>query len=194
MVTTINPVGYRHSREEILDGALAAAFEEGLSQLTFGRLAKRLGVSDRIVVYYFPTKDDLITDVLVGLGAQLQATLEPTFSEPVDDHVQLVRAVWPVLARPDADPVFALFFEAAGLAAAGRSPYDALVPQLVTAWIEWAAGRLRGPPARRRREAAAAIAVIDGLLLLRQLAGPDTADLAARRIGDVRSPGPRGAR
>ena len=60
-------MGYRHTKEEILDGALAAAFDEGLSQLTFGRLAKRLGVSDRIVVYYFPTKTDMITAVVAAL-------------------------------------------------------------------------------------------------------------------------------
>jgi AcrR family transcriptional regulator len=163
-------MGHKHTKADILDGALAAAFDDGLSQLSFGRVAKRLGISDRIVVYYFPTKDDLIGDVLYAMGAELQATLAPTFSTPAADHVELVRTAWPVLARPDADPVFALFFEAGGLAASGREPFCTLVPQLVEAWIEWAA-------------AEAAIAVLDGLLLLRQLAGPDVANRAARRIG-----------
>jgi hypothetical protein len=94
-----------------------------------------------------------------------------------------VRAAWPILARTDADPVFALFFEASGLAATGRDPYRTLVPQLVDAWITWAAEFIAGAPARRRAEAEAAIAQLDGLLLLRQLAGPDAADRAARRIG-----------
>lgn len=176
-------MGYRHTKEEILEGALAAAFDEGLSQITFGRLAKRLGVSDRVIVYYFPSKDDLVSEVLVGVGLELQATLAHAISEPVDDHLELVRAVWPVLARRDADPVFALFFEAGGLAAAGREPYRTLVPFLVEQWIVWAQGHLRGPAARRHGEASAAIAMIDGLLLLRQLGGADAADTAARRLG-----------
>jgi AcrR family transcriptional regulator len=175
-------MGYRHTKEEILEGAIAAAFEDGLSQITFGRLAKRLGVSDRIIVYYFPSKDELITEILVELGSKLQAALGATSSSMPADHRALVRSVWPLLARPEADPVFALFFEAAGLAAAGREPYRTLVPQLVEGWIEWAAGLLGGPPGRRRREAAAAIALVDGLLLLRQLAGPETADRAAKRF------------
>ncbi|MEN9647101.1 MAG: hypothetical protein RL238_3770 [Actinomycetota bacterium] len=176
-------MGYRHTKEEILAGALAAAFDDGLSQLTFGRVATRVGVSDRIVVYYFPSKDDLISEVLVGVGLELQATLAPALTEPVDDHLELVRAVWPVLAHPDADPVFALFFEAGGLAAAGREPYRTLVPFLVEQWIVWAQGHLRGTAARRHSEATAAIAMIDGLLLMRQLGGADVADTAARRLG-----------
>ncbi|HVJ95728.1 MAG TPA: helix-turn-helix domain-containing protein [Acidimicrobiia bacterium] len=176
-------MGHKHSKAEILDGALAAAFADGLSELTFGRIAKRLGISDRIVVYYFPTKDDLIGEVLFAMGAELQSTLAPAFTSRAANHLDLVRAAWPILARTDADPVFALFFEASGLAATGRDPYRTLVPQLVDAWITWAAEFIAGPPARRRAEAEAAIAQLDGLLLLRQLAGPDAADRAARRIG-----------
>jgi AcrR family transcriptional regulator len=176
-------MGYRYTKEAILEGAIAAAFDEGLSQLTFGRLAKRLGTSDRVVVYYFPSKDELIIEILLALGSELQAALATTLSTPPADHVALVHAVWPVVTRPEADPVFALFFEAAGLAAAGREPYRTIVPQLVEGWIGWAADLLSGTAAKRRRVAAAAIATIDGLLILRQLAGRETADLAAKQIG-----------
>jgi AcrR family transcriptional regulator len=175
-------MGHKHTKEEILEGALAVAFDDGLSQLTFGRVGKRLGISDRIVVYYFPTKDDLISEVVISMGLQLQETLAEAFSAPATDHVGLLRAVWPVLAQPDADPVFALFFEANGLAAAGREPYRTLVPGLVEAWIDWAAQFIEGTPKQSRIEAETAIAVIDGLLLLRQLGGPASADRAARRL------------
>jgi AcrR family transcriptional regulator len=181
-------MGHQHTKAEILDGALAAAFDDGLSRLTFGRIAKRLDMSDRIVVYYFPTKDDLIGEVLYAMATELQQTLAPAFSTPAANHLELIRAAWPILARPAADPVFALFFEASGLAAIGREPYRGLVPQLVEAWIASASEVIRGTPARRRAEAEAAIALIDGLLLLRQLAGPEAADRAARRIGAL---GPR---
>lgn len=176
-------MGHKHTKEEILAGALAAAFDDGLSQLTYGRVAKRLGINDRTVVYYFPTKDDLISEVLISMGTQLQQTLAPAFTSQAADHLALLRTAWPILAHPDADPVFALFFEANGLAATGREPYNTLVPQLVEAWITWAAAFILGRPAQRRRQAETAIAIIDGLLLLRQLAGPAAAHRAARTIG-----------
>ena len=155
-------MGPRHSREEILDAAVTTASADGLHRLTFGRVAARVGTSDRMVVYYFPAKADLVGAVLVELGLRLQASLTPAVASPVADHAALVRALWPHLAQPAADPVFALFFEAAGLAAAGMID---------------ARGRAR------RSEATAAIVLVDGLLLLRQVAGPAAADDAARRLG-----------
>jgi AcrR family transcriptional regulator len=176
-------MGYRHTKQEILDGALAAAFDDGLSQLTFGRVAKRLGINDRTVVYYFPTKEDLLTEVVTSMGLQLQQTLGEAFASPAVDHMELARAAWPVLARDETDRVFALFFEANGLAATGRAPFDTLVPQLVEAWIAWLMLFVSGSEQERRAEAEAAIVVIDGLILLRLLAGPAAATRAAARLG-----------
>jgi len=176
-------MGHKHSREQILEGALAVAVDQGLSVLTFGRVAKHLGISDRTVVYYFPSKDDLVSDVLFAIGGQVQSVLADAFTAPASGHLDLCRAAWPVLARPEIDPLFSLFFEANGLAAAGRAPYAELVGQLVAAWVEWVAEFVEGPAKQRRAEAEAAIAVIDGLLLLRQLAGPAAANRAATRLG-----------
>jgi AcrR family transcriptional regulator len=176
-------MGHRHHRDDILAGAVETASTDGLSQLTFGRVAKRLGVSDRIVVYYFRDKETLITEVLSHLAGQLQRALEPALAQPATNQLDLARAAWPVLARPESDPVFALFFEASGLAAAGRTPYRTVVPYLMTAWVDWAGQRVVGEPYRRQVVAEAAIAVIDGLLLIRQVSGADVANRAARELG-----------
>lgn len=175
-------MGYKHSRDDILRGAVAVAFAEGLGAVTFGRVARQTGTSDRIVVYYFPNKDALVTAVLTGVGEQLQAALAPSLVGAFSNHLDLARAAYPVLARPASDPVFALFFEAVGLAAAGREPYRSVVPRLVDGWVEWTSEFVAGPPAQRRAEAAAAVAMLDGLLLLRQIAGPAAAERAARRL------------
>ena len=177
-------MGHKHTKEQLLDGALAVAFDDGLSQVSFGRVARRLGINDRTIVYYFPTKHDLIAEILTSMGAQLQGTLALAFAERAPDHRALIAAAWPVLASPEADPVFALFFEANGLAAAGREPFASIVPDLVEAWVAWTSELVDGSPEQRRAEAGAAIAVLDGLLLLRQLAGPAVAESAATRLID----------
>src|SRR4051794_32956637 len=120
-------MGHKHSREQILEGAVAVAFADGLSRLSFGRVATLLGTSDRVIVYYFSTKDELVSAVLVTLGLQLEATLGPLITSRVAGHMDLARTAWPVLADPAVDPIFALFFEANGLAASGRDPYRTVV-------------------------------------------------------------------
>lgn len=178
-------MGHKHTRGDILDGALAIAAAGGLAALSFGRVGRHLGISDRTVVYYFPTKADLVSAVVVTVGAQLQETLDAAVDRRVPDHLALLRRAWPVLARPETDAAFGLFFEANGLAAAGRAPYDQLVPALVAAWVDWAAEHIEGPPAHRRAEAEATVALADGLLLFRQVAGPAAAARAAARLGVV---------
>ena len=178
-------MGHKHTKGDILAAALDAALDDGLSQLTFGRLSKRIGISDRVIVYYFPTKADLIGEVIVAMGLELQASLADAFTTPADDHLELARTAWPVLASPDNDRVFALFFEANGLAAVGREPYASLVPSLVAGWIEWATSLMAGTPEQRTAQAEGAIAAIEGLILLRLLAGPATADRAATTLGIV---------
>lgn len=183
MTTTIKGVGHKHTKSDILQAALDAALDDGLSQLTFGRLAKRIGISDRVIVYYFPTKADLIGEVIVAMGLELQARLADAFTTPAADHVEMTRTAWPLLASSENDRVFALFFEANGLAAVGREPYASLVPSLVAGWIDWAASLMAGTPAQRKAQAEGAIAVIEGLILLRLLVGPKTANRAATTLG-----------
>lgn len=50
-------------------------------------------------------------------------------------------------------------------------------------WIVWVAEFIDGTPEQQRVEAETAVTLIDGLLLLRQLAGPDSATRVARRLG-----------
>lgn len=173
-------MGYRHTHEDLLTGAVDAALEEGLTRLTFGRLATRLGVTDRAIVYYFPSKDVLVTQVLATLGDRLIDILADVVSGEPLDHRELVATAWPALARPEVDPLFALYFEAVGLAASGVEPYRSLASPLITGWVGWFSAVLVGTPAHKRREAEAALALVDGLLLLRQLAGPAAANRAAK--------------
>lgn len=177
-------MGYRHTREEILEAATAVAVEDGFASLTFGAVGKRLGVADRTVVYYFPTKPELAVAVVQQLGANLEALLEAAFGTEPRTPADLVRRAWPVLASEANDRVFALFFEVIGLAAARQTPYDTLARAVVRRWVEWLSAHILGDDELERRQTAlAAVAQIDGLLLLRHLLGPEAAQSAALAAG-----------
>ena len=181
---TIKGMGYRHSADQILEAAAAIAVESGIAAVTYGSVGSRLSVSSRTVVYYFPTKLDLVTAVIGVLGGDMVVLLEEAFGLAPRSPKDLVARAWPVLTTPAADRIFALYFEIVGLASSGKAPYDELASGLVGGWVDWLAPRVRGSSEVVRRDRAlAAVGQIDGLLLIRQVLGPESADAAAREAG-----------
>jgi AcrR family transcriptional regulator len=177
-------VGYKYERSDLIDAAVKVAMDEGLSQLSFGKLAKYLEISDRMVVYYFPTKDDLISEVLLALSEKMQMLLGSAFGDKKLSAEALGKKAWPVLTTRSADRTFAIFFEAAGLAAAKLEPYKSVAGSFISDWVEWITPRIDGSTAEvRKKRALAFVAQLDGLLLIRQLAGLATANAAAAQLG-----------
>ena len=62
-------------RERILDAALAILSESGIQHLTQPEVAKRAGVRQSHLTYYFPTRDDLLEAATAGGIEHLAAGL-----------------------------------------------------------------------------------------------------------------------
>ena len=177
-------MGYRHSRHEIVEAAAAVALDHGMAGLTFRRVGEHLGISDRMVVYYLPTKADLVGAAAVALSTSLQGLLATAFGDRRRSPAALMRSAWPVLTTAEADRVFAVFMEVIGLAATGAEPYTSLARTMLAAWVDWLAERTAGAtPEARRAAALGIVARVDGLLLVRQALGAEAADDAARALG-----------
>jgi len=176
-------MGYRHDREGVLGSAVALAYESGLPELTFRSVGRRAGIPDRTVVYYFPTKDQLVLAVLQQATAQLIDLLATTVGAEPRRVDELLQTSWDALRRPEADHALRLYVETVGLAARGREPYRSIVTQLTATWTTWFATRIALEPAERDDQAVAILATLDGLLLLQVTAGPQVAGAAARGLG-----------
>ena len=177
-------MGYKYDRQEILDAAVEAVLSEGASQLTFGRLAKRLGLPDRSIVYYFPTKTDLLTQTVGEVGRRMQVLLAEAFGREARPSEELARRAWMVLATEEADPVLSVFLEIVGLGVCGVEPFDELAPATIASWAEWLTPLVAATsPEQAHDDALATIALLDGLLILRHTLGADAAQRVAVRLG-----------
>ena len=181
-------MGYVHSREEILDAALGLVQDHGLTGATYRGVGQRLGIADRTVVYYFPTKKELLAAILEVVAGKVRAAMVHKLDDGPLTPDSAVTGIWTSLATPAMDPVFRVYIELFGLAAARKTPYVELLDQLSEQWISWLAQRLDLPAEQRQAAAAAAFAQADGLLLLRHLHSHDVANRAASFLGH-----PRGA-
>lgn len=179
-------MGYIHSREAILAAALEVAQEVGLAEVTYRLVGKRCGIPDRTVVYYFPTKNDLLIAVLEAVERKVREPMLELVGDRDLTVGQAVSGMWTALATAEVDPLFRIYIELFGLAAARRPPYDELIARVNRYWVDWLEQRMAGPVDQRRTAAAAVFAQVDGLLLFRHLNSPELADRAARFLQESR--------
>lgn len=175
-------MGYRHDPDAVLAAAVRVAGQGGLTGLTFRAVARPLGIADRTVVYYFPTKQDLVTAVLAHMTTQLRDVLTAALNEQQVSPEALLDTCWQALRGPEGEVALRLYVEALGLAAAGQEPYRTAMTGLTTIWAAWMLEHLDAPAGRRQDQAAAVLAVLDGLLVLRVASGTDMAEGAFRGI------------
>lgn len=164
------------SREEILEAARALLAAEGLGAVSFDAIARRLGRSKQAVLYWFPSKPELLAALflpwLKAESAVARAALEGTPS-PNAAIAAFVRGV----ARfhlEDLDRFRMMYLVPQTLRpAAGTEPNPQMLEQIhpVTGALYTAlAERLEAPPEAARAEALAIHSAVLGLVLMVALA------------------------
>jgi AcrR family transcriptional regulator len=169
----------RHDRDALLAAAVAVALEHGLATLTFAAVGQRAEVPDRTVVYYFPTKPDLVGAVVTAMAAGVVETLAADPGPwPVAQAPARLRAL---LSTPATSTVLTRWLELCLMGADPSSPYRPMARGLGEAFVDLVAGRLADvPEAGRRTAAARVLALVDGAMLLELVGLADHAAAAVR--------------
>lgn len=148
-------------REELLQGTVGYVLQHGLGGLSLRPLAAALGTSDRMLVYHFGSKDQLVDEVLGAANALLLAGVTAAAGGSAGEPAALLRALWSVAAQDSTAPFIRLFFEVYGLALQRPDRYGAALRQVAGAWRQAVAERLDGD----ERAATVVVAAVEGLLL-----------------------------
>ncbi len=143
------------TRQRILDAALDLFGARGVDAVSLDEIARHVGVRKQTVLYWFPSKDELVDAVLEAVAAELvvviDAAVRAAADEPLDRIDAVVRAVFrPAVRRP---ALLGLVREVSRLPAARADRLRHHVQPLVDRCTEYLAvemdkGRLRrGDPA-----------------------------------------------
>ncbi len=171
-------------RAELAEAATDYVLEYGLIGLSLRPMAAALGTSDRMLLYHFGDKDDLIATVI---SASTDRSVELVRDLPPSKGVRrAVLDLWRAMTSAPLDRCSRMYAEAAALGLLGREPYVTVVQEANERWVGALVDHLVGAGAERRaaRRAANLLdATFMGLLLDLPLA-PDDPD-QGRVVRDV---------
>jgi len=176
MAVSLPPRTGRHSvkksddrRAEIIDKLADYVLAEGLSASSLRPLAEAVGTSDRMLLYYFRDKAELISAVLERISARFAAHLQSALAgRPLAYEALRGKVLKIVLAR-EAWPYMSVWLEIAARAARGDPFYRAVGEQLATGFLAFTEARLAVPGRRRRAEALRLLTDVEGTMLLAAL-------------------------
>jgi AcrR family transcriptional regulator len=151
-------------RKNTIRAAVAAhLLETGLTGLGIRALAKAADTSDRMLIYYFGSKDELLRESLMLVVEGLSEQLDQELGSERQRSAELLEKLTVLCQRPDWRPMTSLWFEIVGLAARGSAPFQPVACEIADAFIDWIALHLVDV---ERHQAADVFAHLEGRMLL----------------------------
>jgi AcrR family transcriptional regulator len=142
-------------REELAEAATDFVLEHGLIGLSLRPLAAQLGTSDRMLLYHFDGKDDLVATVLRVSNDRAVEMIRAL--PPARDVRGAVLRLWDAVTQPELVGCQRVYVEAAALGLFGREPYAGVVGAANKVWMAAVTDHLVASGAAPRRAARATV-------------------------------------
>lgn len=104
----------------------------GLSDLSLRPLAKAVGSSPRVLLYYFGSKEKMVSEVLAEMRRQQAANYAEIHGRNLREEYWMV---WKRMSAPASAQLFRLFFEAYGIALRRPKAYRSFLRSTVEDWL-----------------------------------------------------------
>ena len=88
------------TRQRILDASLDLYGARGVDAVSLDEIAREVGVRKQTVLYWFPSKDELVNAVLEQVAAELLVVIDAAIRSANDDPLARVDAVVRAVFRP----------------------------------------------------------------------------------------------
>lgn len=166
-------------RERVAERLAEHLLATGLTQTSLRALARAAGVSDRMLLYYFADKAEVLAAATARIAAQSVAGLAGALPEGKRlPPRELIMLAVQLTTGPDMRRFMRLWVEMIGAAAKDEEPFVTISAQVLDGFKQWLAARLDVPEGSDRAATAGAIiALVDGLALVE--IGSTEADMRA---------------
>lgn len=162
-------------RREILERLADHVLADGLSASSLRALAEAARTSDRMLLYYFKDKNEIIASTLGVIGSRLETILTERMAPHPLPLAKLQPRLLKTALEDDLWPYMSMWLEISALAAHGDVFYQTVGKQLAEQFLAWGAHQLDTAPVKKRNaEAATLLMTIEGVLLLKSV-GMDAA-------------------
>jgi AcrR family transcriptional regulator len=173
-------------RQELAEAATDHVLEHGLLGLSLRPLAAALGTSDRMLLYHFRDKDDLVATVLRTSNDRSVCAIR---AMPAAADVRTtVLDLWGVMNQRQLQRCQRLYVEASALGVLGTEPYASVMREANEEWMTALADPFRAvglSPADARRAASLVDAAFMGLQLDEMLDAEETVTRAVKDLADA---------
>jgi AcrR family transcriptional regulator len=133
--------------DELTGRCLAAYVEEGSLDLSLDRLAAKVGVSKRMLVHYFGSRENLENGVFALLEEQLRSTFRAELFSPGITLQAAVTALWEQTTAPASRGVLLVVMDATRRAWSGTERARAFYAEQQRLWVELLGNFLPDPAA-----------------------------------------------
>lgn len=158
-----------HLAQVLADHVLA----HGLAGASLRPLAMAAGTSDRMLLYYFTDKDDLIATVLSAIAERLAHLLSTRAGSAPVAPDRLEAELVPLITSAEFWPFICVWLEIATMAARGDAALRAIGGAIAGQFRQWIALRLDLPSAQRDAAALRLLRLVEGTALLHALGQTD---------------------
>jgi AcrR family transcriptional regulator len=122
-------------RAELLERAVDYVCRNGLADLSLRPLAKAVGSSPRVLLYYFGSKENLVVEI-VRRGRARQRAMMMRLKLSNNSPRDVARALWREWSKPEWEPLTKLAFEVYALALRDPKRFPGYLEDAVNEWLQ----------------------------------------------------------
>ena len=153
---------------ELLDAIVDTLVQQGVAEISLRPLARQVGSSPRVLLYYFGSKEKLTVKVLERLRERQRGAYAELRGAKFKSSSEACRRIWQHMSAPKSEPLFRLFFEAYAMALRRPAKFPDFLRAAIEDWLEFLSAPLLRQgctPAEARAHATVVLAGFRGFML-----------------------------